>query len=317
MAWLPITLVSPRTLIASPIAGFAADWLSRSQSSVGGWLQTHGYMEPDLLWIDSVIWEEVADLARPRKSVLRLADLNRGFPKHQIVFDAMEERIAKRVDLTVYTASGLLPHVKALGPRRSEQMLNGVDLARFANATDEPLDIQSIPAPRAVYVGAIDDWFDFDLIAELSSMLGDVSFVLIGPDHVARKRLPTRDNLHLLGARPTSTVPAYLQHADVGLIPFDVAGYPDLVNSVQPLKLFEYLASGLPVVAARWAELERLASPAALYNTSGEAAERIRKAIDEPPSRDVGIRWVQGAGWPARLDPILRTLGLPGVLEAA
>ena len=67
----------------------------------------------------------------------------------------------------------------------------------------------------------------------------------------------------------------------MGLIPFDVQAYPALVHAVHPLKLYEYLACDLPVVATRWDELERLASPAILCDSVMDFQIAIRKALTD------------------------------------
>jgi glycosyltransferase involved in cell wall biosynthesis len=145
-------------------------------------------------------------------------------------------------------------------------------------------------------------------VDHVAAELGDVSFVLIGPDAMARKRLTPRANLHLLGSRPYESLPGYLRGADVGLIPFDVKGHPSLVHNVHPLKLYEYLASGLPVVAARWHELERLDSPAVLCDTQSEQVEAIQAVLSSPRDRSAGHTFAKAANWPGRLAEMLRAL---------
>lgn len=316
-AWLPMTPLSPRTPILDMLSESAGRWLRASGRSVRRWLDRGGFARPDLLWVDSVIWDGLPRLLRPRRSVLRIADLGSGFPRHRRTFDEMERRLATAADLVVYTHPGLRDHVNALNPKASREMQNGVFLERFTETAPEPADLARIGGPRVLYVGAIDEWFDFTLVDRLARALPDVAFVIVGPDQLARARLPERPNIHLLGARRPEEVPGYMQHASVGLIPFDVAAYPDLVSAIQPLKLFEYLASGLPVVATRWRELERLGSPAVLSDNAGGAEQAIREAIERRPSPAAGLEWVRAADWSARLDPVLRSLGLPGVLGSA
>jgi glycosyltransferase involved in cell wall biosynthesis len=67
-----------------------------------------------------------------------------------------------------------------------------------------------------------------------------------------------------------------LQHADVGIIPFKVT---PLIESVSPLKLYEYMACGLPVVASRWRELEAINSPARLASSSEEFLRLLHETL--------------------------------------
>jgi len=128
-----------------------------------------------------------------------------------------------------------------------------------------------------------------------------MSFVLVGPNALARRRLDLRPNLHLLGPRPYEQIPAYLRNADIGLIPFDVRGHPDLVNSIHPLKLYEYLASGLPVVASRWDEIASLNSPATtLCGSATEFADALTTALSTTPDSLAVSSFVDVADWRAR-----------------
>jgi glycosyltransferase involved in cell wall biosynthesis len=271
-------------------------------------LESSGFGHPDVTWIDSVVWESVLDLVPARRTIFRIADRSAGFARHHPDFDHMERRIAGRVDAVAYTAETLEPHVRSLEPRRLIHLPNGVDLDRFTRRVPPPPEYNQIPAPRAVYVGAIAEWFDFSLLNHLVQALPHVSFVLIGPDELARRRLSAAPNLHVVGRQPHDRVPAFLQHADVGLIPFDARNHAELVGSVHPLKLYEYVASGLPTVAAEWPELLSLRSPARTYRTPDEALAAIQAALDGPRPDDHA--WLEGTDWRTRVMTMVDALGL-------
>lgn len=307
-AYVPGTILSPRGPRIAGMANLARGWLSRTLPGLTSILARRGFGSVDLVWIDSVIWEPLLDATPAARSVLRIADRASGFTRHGPELAGMEERLAARVDVVVYSAATLENHVRSLGPKTMRHLPNGVDIDRFRTPTPAPPEYERVPKPRAVYVGAMAEWFDFRLVADLAAALPSVSFVLIGPEELARRRLPRRSNLFLLGRQPPRRVPALLAHAHVGLIPFDVAGYRDLVAAVHPLKLYEYLAVGLPVVAARWPELEELASPARLYANPTEAVKLIVEAINSEADRRALASWVEGASWAARLRAVLPLL---------
>jgi glycosyltransferase involved in cell wall biosynthesis len=89
----------------------------------------------------------------------------------------------------------------------------------------------------------------------------------------------------LIGTVEHNQLHQYLQHCHVGIIPFNVDRYPQLINKVNPLKLYEYMACGLPVVATEWEELKMLDSPAQLCNSKDNFVEKVacfaRKEIDK------------------------------------
>jgi glycosyltransferase involved in cell wall biosynthesis len=134
-------------------------------------------------------------------------------------------------------------------------------------------------------------------------MRPDLHVVVVGPQRHANFR--AFPNLHRLGMRSREDVPGYLQHCDVGLIPFDVVGHRDLVASINPLKLYEYMAAGLPVVSADWPAVRRLNSPAVLYDDVTGFPSAVSHAIDDGDGLGAyGRAWVASANWTARLAPL-------------
>lgn len=277
--YVPATLLPPHS---KPI--LCSEWVHRhwhqlTFPSVVSKVMENGFGDVDFLYFDTAIQSFWLDHIQARKTVFRIADQNAGFKKSTPTFLQMEKELIKRVDLVVCSAKTLVDSVKneAL---RVEYLPNGVPLAHFTKPGALPVEFQKIPKPIAIYVGAIDYWFDFDLVQNLAQELPEISFVLIGP--VKNNPFQEIKNIHVLGPRVYSEVPNYLQFADVGLIPFDVKNYPDLIHSVNPLKLYEYMASGLPVVATRWQELENIGSPAFLCRTAQEFKTHLLQALKNP-----------------------------------
>jgi glycosyltransferase involved in cell wall biosynthesis len=227
------------------------------------------------------------------------------------------ESVARRVDLVVYTAEDLAADAQALRPRRALHLANGVDAGQFGAARPRPAVYATIPAPRAVYVGLMAEWFDFDLVARAARQRPDVSFVLIGPAEQARQRLPKLANLHLIGPVPWNDLPGYLQHASVGLIPFDMKNHGDLVRGVNPLKLYEYAAAGLPVVSVAWPEVRKLDAPIELVDEPEEFLSAIDRMLEAPTPADTLRAFAARHDWSSVLDRFLAALGLDDASAAA
>ena len=88
----------------------------------------------------------------------------------------------RRADLVAYTAEALAEDVSRAGVTSAVHLPNGVDFEHFAHGDREvPAEYRDIPHPIAVYVGAMDKWFDFDAIATAALAMPDISFVMIGP----------------------------------------------------------------------------------------------------------------------------------------
>lgn len=310
-AIVPGALLTPHNtpMLRSPT--LYRGWHRLTVPSIARQVRSLGFEGPDLLYIDSPIQGFWLDRAKPKASVMRIMDRMSGWPRYGATMNALEGEVARRVDLVAYSARTLEPYVAAMRPKEFLFLPNGVNLAHFADGSRElPPELAAIPRPTAVYVGAMADWFDWEAVERLAQARPGVSFVLIGPDATARQRLTARANLHLVGPVPYSRLPGFLWNADVGLIPFDVRGLPDLVNSIHPLKLYEYLACGLPVVATSWTELAALGSPARLATTPDELVAALDEALADD---DVAPRaaFAAAADWSVRVATLLESLRLP------
>lgn len=158
----------------------------------------------------------------------------------------------------VFASSAELAQRCAQTNPRTVLVPNGVDARFFAAAAGmvPPPDVAAVPAPRLGYVGSLATWVDFALLAAVARARPAWSLVLVGPvqrgveDAIASlRRLP---NVHILGERPYAVVPNYLHSFAVCLIPFQLNS---LTHTVNPVKFYEYMAAGRPVVATPLPEL--------------------------------------------------------------
>ena len=307
-AYVPGALATPRNKPLLRSHALEQGWAHLTWPPLGGAVQKQGFGEVDLVYCDSpkhLSW--LSQVTRAR-TVFRVADNTSGFGRTTAAARAAERELAGAADLVVYSAETLKDYVESLKPRRMAHLPNGVNFAHFAKM-DVPLpsEYDSIRRPIAVYAGYMDAWFDYDLVNRVVAALPNVSFVLIGGSPLAHARFAPMPNLHLLGPRSFTRLPEYLRAADVGLIPFDVQGHPTLVHSIHPLKLYEYFAAGLPVVATRWRELERLQSPAKLCESAQEFSSAVAASVAEPPRRAEYARFAEQADWKHR---VIRLLNL-------
>ncbi len=305
-AYVPGALITPRNKPLLRSHAVEGGWARLTWPSLGATVRKQGFGEVDLVYCDSpkhLSW--LSQVARAR-TVFRVADNTSGFSRTTAAARMAERVLAGTADLVVYSAETLKDYVETLKPRRMAHLPNGVNFAHFArNDVPVPAEYASIRRPIAVYAGYMDAWFDYDLLNRVVAALPNVSFVLIGGSSAAHARFVPMPNLHLLGPRPFARLPEYLRGADVGLIPFDAQGHPTLVHSIHPLKLYEYFAAGLPVVATRWRELERLQSPAKLCDSAKEFTVAIDSSVSESPRRAEYERFAQQADWKHRVTRLL------------
>lgn len=267
--YVPGSLVTPHNKPLLRSEYIHRNWYRYTYPSLLTVLEEDGFNSVDLLYLDNPIHAHFLNNINYKKSVYRMADKMSGFSKFTPAMGVLESEVASKVDLIAYTSESLSAYVDTLAPKGSYYFRNGVNYKHFSQCSKlEPQDLKHIPHPRAVYVGAMHEWFDFDLINSAAQALPFVSFVLIGPPDIALQRLRKQSNVYILGSRDYCQIPNYLYYSDLGLIPFNVSDYPELINYVNPLKLLEYLSVGLPVVSVKWKEVQRYSEFVSLVDHS-------------------------------------------------
>ena len=242
-----------------------------------------------------------------KKNILRLTDNVLGFETTPRTMEGLIRYAIEHCDSVIVTARPLQKWLeKKFGFRDSIYIPNGVDFEHFNGTPErEPEDLRTIPKPRAVYVGAMEKWFDLELLEAAAKGLPKVSFVLIGPPRIDLSGLARFKNIHVLGPRPYGTIPANLKACQVGLIPFK---NNELINSVSPIKLYEYMACGLPVVSVEWEELKGLKSPTYLTQDAPSFIRAIRKAMAAKSRKASYVRFARRNSWDKRVDQILEVI---------
>jgi glycosyltransferase involved in cell wall biosynthesis len=225
-------------------------------------------------------------------------------------FRAAEERFAARADLVLASAPTLARRMRTL----SEHVLdapNVADTEMFAGALSpgrvDPA-IDALPRPRIVFTGAVvASKLDIALLLALARARPHWSFALVGPVGPGDPRtdvsaLAAEPNVHLLGRRSYQELPDVLRGADAGLIPY---ARNELTNSIFPMKVYEYLAAGLPVVATPLPALAEV--PEVLTAADAEGiASLLEAAIEEdsPQHRAERSRGASEHSWERRLQEI-------------
>lgn len=216
----------------------------------------------------------------------------------------MEDTLVRRADLVLTSADSLWEARRRLNPR-TYFVSHGVDVAHFSRALDPgmmpPPDARDLPRPVVGFFGLIAEWVDLALIRELALRRPDWRFVLVGKATVDTAPLSGLSNVRLLGQKPYETLPAYCRAFDVGIIPFRI---DDLTLKVNPLKLREYLAAGLPVVSSDLPEVRKYADLVRLASGPGGFAAAIDEALGDrsDAAARARVEAMKHESWEARVE---------------
>ena len=170
-------------------------------------------------------------------------------PKFRELTEQRERDLLHCVDL-VFAASELLVQARRTHNANIHHIPNGVDYDLFAQVGNGNLKINpalaDIPKPVIGYVGLVAEWFDHDILAALSERWPS-HIVVIGPVKASEaERVSQNKNVRWLGFVERSTLPSYIQAMDVCIIPFRIY---ERTSTMSPLKMWEYLATGKPIVS--------------------------------------------------------------------
>ena len=150
---------------------------------------------------------------------------------------------------------------------------------------------------------------DLDLIKRIAFEYRDCSIVLIGPNYLYGEGFSGYNNIHLLGEIRYEEIPNYLKAIDVAIMPYR---RNELVKSINPVKLYEYLAAGKPVVCMDYAETNGLEDMIRVAKDDNEFIASIKKCLNEndPGLVKRRIEAVKDNTWENRVETI------SGLLEA-
>ena len=258
---------------------------------------------------------EYVKILKPKQLILDILDDNLNFPtineKRRAKLMNMQQYLCEHATVITAVSEYLVNQTeKMTGIHQIKNLPNGVDIEKFQKADDtSPKDLEAIPHPRVTFVGALTTWIDFRLINEAATKLEETQFILIGPIDQTVSNSPellalkSRKNIHFLGPKPYDEVPNYLHHSDVLLLPRTMDPYS---LACDPLKLYEYLATGKPVVSTNHPSTKRFLD----FIYTGETSDEIITGIEDALSRSAETTELQknavnSLSWETRISKLL------------
>lgn len=276
--------------------------LRRLEEALAGW------PGPTIVWV-----------ADPRMVATALA-----LPRDLLVFDAIDDwrahawagrslvedgyRLAGRhADVVFAVHPSLLAWIAPRG--RAEFLPNAVDPARWKDV-EPAAELAALPRPLAGYAGTIQSRVDVGLLGAVAKEMNEVTFALVGgvgrAVEDALAALPR--NVRLLGPVRHDALPPMVVACDAGVVPHV---HDALTASMDPLKLYEYLAAGLPVVSTVASPNPALDGQVRVVRNAAAFAAALREEIagDSAQRREERRRAVADQTWAARADRVLAVLG--------
>ncbi|MDH3628262.1 MAG: glycosyltransferase [Acidobacteriota bacterium] len=268
--WLPVAY-RPKWLVKS--ASRLRLWRAKSILRAAGVKRTVLYM-----WRPEFV--AMLDDADYDSSAYHIDDEYTFSPTEQPI-SSDEYELISRAD-QVFMHSPALLRKKGHINSKTAFIPNGVDFHAYSSCDVEADDIAAIPHPRIGYVGRIKPQLDLQLLLELSQIHSDLSFVLVGPlvststieDEI--RSLQNQQNVYFLGNKPVGTLPTYNCFFDVCMLCYRMDDY---TKFIYPMKVHEYLATGLPVVGSPIESLLEFADTISLAQTREEWSAALLKSL--------------------------------------
>lgn len=158
------------------------------------------------------------------------------------------------------------------------------DLAPLYDAAVPPDEYGALPRPLLGYTGSIDDRLDFRLLVALADRFAHGSIVFVGAvsprlSAAARAALTSRPNIHVLGTRPRESLPGYVRFLDCGLLTY---ADTEFVRFQSPMKVWEYMYAGIPILGTGALDLRRFGAPLVHYAEDSARALELASKLLEP-----------------------------------
>jgi glycosyltransferase involved in cell wall biosynthesis len=232
-------------------------------------------------------------------------------------------RMLNQCDIVWTTSRALADRIR---PYRADviESTNGVDVDAFVRgaASAPPTALAAVPHPRVGLIGRLNDRVDWPLMEEICRARPDWHVVIVGPEYAAGRdtiaalaRLAHYPNAHRIAAIPPDAMPACVAALDVCLIPYRLT---TLTLAINPLKVYQYLAAGKPVVATRLPALSPFGDEIACASGADESIDAIEAAlasIGDPGIERRRQDYVRQFDWTVvaatRLQALSRALGHP------
>lgn len=234
-------------------------------------------------------------------------------PKDSRIICRMEKKLSELADIVFVVSNNLYNRSKKTNPN-TYLLPNGVDFDHFYQVNSSEIkiapDMVKIKPPIIGYTGALKPSFDFNLICYIAKNNPNWSIVLIGPprkdDRILEevKSMKKYRNIFLLGEKPYELLPNYIKKFNVCILPYKKIKYTDYFD---PLKLYEFLATGKPIVSSDYPAARRFKSVISISNNYNGFVEHIKKILRQKNHKNMykQIEMAEYNSWDVRINEMV------------
>lgn len=175
------------------------------------------------------------------------------FSQYNKKFEKDHLFLVKNADILLVTADRLLSNIEKI---RKDIVLcpNGVDYQHFSTSQkiyEIPNELIEIVNKKLIigYHGALADWIDYELIKYIAFNIKNSQIILIGPNYdnsIYKSKILNINNINWFGPKKYEDLPKHIKYFDVAILPFKIN---NITKSTSPIKMFEYMAAGVPIVS--------------------------------------------------------------------
>ena len=250
----------------------------------------------DMIWIGYEVWQRLLPLDVSKMLVYDKMDDNVKLSADRIIRKYLtncEKQLLKKCNIIFVTARQFLDRMQAY---------SNVYLVPNGFQYLQPMHAQQVyRTSRKVfgYIGKISHWFDTEAVKRLAVANPDCDIILVGPCDISKCKMP---NIKYAGTVPKEEVPDWICSFDVCLYPFKQT---ELLDTINPVKIYEYLAYNKPVLAVNSNEIQEFKKLIYIYDTYDEMVSMSHKKLNVPFKSEVEYKkFLEQNSWITRVEQI-------------